>query len=354
MVHIMINQYLQQVYKAPDTRDGASCAELVSFRHLHVTNPRLQMTSPEEQCQQVLEPPHDEMFVARLRCTYAIGSHDFVEAYDCHTDQDQSHLPKKKTRLPVMYAVALDLRMFANNAYQQLVKKGKSKVGHMLEKAAELLMSCFHICASNTRTGIEDSKKWGMLFLVNQFLKIYFKVNKLRLYKLLIRAIHSSNLRDDYSPAQRVRHWQGRDLLHRCGIFLILEKLKSITYQNLFKKVYLWLRTYQLSLEAFLVDLKFMHVEDVDIDEAQCILANLTYTGPVKGYISHQHQKLVVSKQNLAPRPTCPHPQCAEQGALRPGERDCLHPTPCCASPQLESAKTSLPTLQPPNPCGHL
>ncbi|XP_023378684.1 PCI domain-containing protein 2 isoform X3 [Pteropus medius] len=357
MAHITINQYLQQVYEAIDTRDGASCAELVSFKHPHVANPRLQLASPEEKCQQVLEPPYDEMFAAHLRA------------------------------LPVMYAVALDLRVFANNADQQLVKKGKSKVGDMLEKAAELLMSCFRVCASDTRAGIEDSKKWGMLFLVNQLFKIYFKINKLHLCKPLIRAIDSSNLKDDYSTAQRVtyRYYVGRKAMFdsdfkqaeeylsfafehchrlsqknkrmiliyllpvkmllghmptiellkkyhlmqfaevtkavsegnllllnealtkhetffiRCGIFLILEKLKIITYRNLFKKVYLLLKTHQLSLDAFLVALKFMQVEDVDIDEVQCILANLIYMGHIKGYISHQHQKLVVSKQNPFP-----------------------------------------------------
>lgn len=40
---------------------------------------------------------------------------------------------------------------------------------------------------------------------------------------------------------------------------------------------YLLLRTHQLPLDAFLVALKMMHVEDVDIDEVQCILANLIY-----------------------------------------------------------------------------
>nr|BAA92118.1 unnamed protein product [Homo sapiens] len=447
MAHITINQYLQQVYEAIDSRDGASCAELVSFKHPHVANPRLQMASPEEKCQQVLEPPYDEMFAAHLRCTYAVGNHDFIEAYKCQTvivqyplsfmaavphrthavdylgletrkhwascsflqlERNDSVLEQKLVSalslgtsflrafqahkeenwaLPVMYAVALDLRVFANNADQQLVKKGKSKVGDMLEKAAELLMSCFRVCASDTRAGIEDSKKWGMLFLVNQLFKIYFKINKLHLCKPLIRAIDSSNLKDDYSTAQRVtyKYYVGRKamfdsdfkqaeeylsfafehchrssqknkrmiliyllpvkmllghmptvellkkyhlmqfaevtravsegnllLLHealakheaffiRCGIFLTLEKLKIITYRNLFKKVYLLLKTHQLSLDAFLVALKFMQVEDVDIDEVQCILANLIYMGHVKGYISHQHQKLVVSKQNPFP-----------------------------------------------------
>lgn len=88
------------------------------------------------------------------------------------------------------------------------------------------------------------------------------------------------------------------------------------------------MRTHQLPLDAFLVVLRMMQVEDVDIDEVQCILANLIYMvrtrsqkhgrslardthsadpvfvscqGHIKGYISHQHQKLVVSKQNPFP-----------------------------------------------------
>lgn len=38
---------------------------------------------------------------------------------------------------------------------------------------------------------------------------------------------------------------------------------------------YQLLKTHQLPLDAFLVALKMMQVEEVDIDEVQCILANL-------------------------------------------------------------------------------
>uniref|UniRef100_A0AAY4EWX0 PCI domain-containing protein 2 n=2 Tax=Denticeps clupeoides TaxID=299321 RepID=A0AAY4EWX0_9TELE len=394
MAHITINQYLQQVLEAIDNRDGSFCAEFLSFKHPHVANPRLQLSNPEEKCQQVLEPPYDEMIAAHLRCTYAVANHDFVEAYKCQTVVVQYPLrmafqahKEDNWALPLMFAVALDLRIFANNAEQQLQKKGKGKVGDMLEKAAEQLMSCFRVCASDNRAGIDDSKKWGMLFLINQLFKIYFKINKLHLCKPLIRAIDSSNLKDEYSMAQRVtyKYYVGckamfdsdfqqaeeylsfsfqhchrscqrnkrliliyllpvkmllghmptdqllkkYDLMQfadvtkavsegnllllnevlakhetffiRCGIFLILEKLKIITYRNLFKKVYLLLKTHQMPLDAFLVALKMMQVEEVDIDEVQCILANLIYMGHIKGYISHQHQKLVVSKQNPFP-----------------------------------------------------
>jgi len=87
----------------------------------------------------------------------------------------------------------------------------------------------------------------------------------------------------------------------KCGIFLILEKLKIITYRNLFKKVSLLVKSHQIPIDAFLAALKMMEVDEIDNDETQCILANLIYEGRIKGYISHQHQKLVVSKQQPFP-----------------------------------------------------
>uniref|UniRef100_A0A3Q1GP05 PCI domain-containing protein 2 n=1 Tax=Acanthochromis polyacanthus TaxID=80966 RepID=A0A3Q1GP05_9TELE len=324
-----------QIYEAIDNHDGSFCAELLSFKHPHVANPRLQLASPEEKCQQVLEPPYDEMVAAHL-CTYAVANHDFVEAYKFQTlvVAFQSH--KEENALPVMFSVTLDLRIFANNAEQQLQKKAKGQPGEMLEKAAEQLMSCFRVCASD-RAGIEDSKKWGMMFLSNQLFKIYFKEEFLSFafhhchrssqknkrmiliyllpVKMLLGHMPTHQLLRKYDLMQFAdvtKAVEGNLLLlnealnkHetffiRCGIFLILEKLKIITYRNLFKK-YLLLRTHQLPLDAFLVSLKMMQVEDVDIDEVQCILANLIYMGHIKGYISQQHQKLVVSKQNPFP-----------------------------------------------------
>ena len=85
------------------------------------------------------------------------------------------------------------------------------------------------------------------------------------------------------------------------GIFLILEKLKIITYRNLFKKVTLLMNSHQISVDAYTTALRLMKVEDIDNDETACILANLIYQGRIKGYISHQHNKLVVSKQNPFP-----------------------------------------------------
>ncbi|VDM36404.1 unnamed protein product [Toxocara canis] len=86
-----------------------------------------------------------------------------------------------------------------------------------------------------------------------------------------------------------------------CGIFLMLEKLKIITFRNLFKKVAKIMAMNQIPLDAFMCALQWLGIDDVDEDELECILANLIAEKKIKGYISHQHRKLVISKQSPFP-----------------------------------------------------
>lgn len=64
---------------------------------------------------------------------------------------------------------------------------------------------------------------------------------------------------------------------------------------------HLLMKTHQIPIEALLTALKYNELKDIDLDETQCIVSNLIYEGKIKGYISHQHKKLVVSKQNAFP-----------------------------------------------------
>ncbi|XP_039570028.1 PCI domain-containing protein 2 isoform X2 [Passer montanus] len=333
MAHITINQYLQQVQEAIETRDGTFCAELVSFKHPHVANPRLQLPSPEEKCQQVLESPYDEMFAAHLRCTYAVANHDFVEAYKCQTVIVQSFLrafqahKEENWALPIMYSVALDLRIFANNinklhlckpliraidssnlkeeysmaqrvTYKYYVGR-KAMFDSDFKQAEEYLSFAFEHCHRSS----QKNKRMILIYLlpVKMLLGHMPTVQLLKKYDLMQFAEVTKSVSEGNLLLLNDALTKHETFFIRCGIFLILEKLKIITYRNLFKKVYLLLKTHQLSLDAFLIALKFMQVDDVDIDEVQCILANLIYLGHIKGYISHQHQKLVVSKQNPFP-----------------------------------------------------
>ena len=59
-----------------------------------------------------------------------------------------------------MYVLCLDLRLIAGKADQQLETKG-GKPGETLEKAAEILMSCFRVCAIDSKSSDDVTKRWG-------------------------------------------------------------------------------------------------------------------------------------------------------------------------------------------------
>ena len=86
------------------------------------------------------------------------------------------------------------------------------------------------------------------------------------------------------------------------GSYLLIERAKIITYRNFFKAV-IDLQpapSSKIDLKTFLRCLAAIGM-DMDNDEVECVLANLIYAGYIKGYISHQHGKLVVSKGNAFP-----------------------------------------------------
>jgi PCI domain len=41
--------------------------------------------------------------------------------------------------------------------------------------------------------------------------------------------------------------------------------------------------------------------EDLDLDEVECMLANLIYMGLIKGYISHEQSLMVLAREDPFP-----------------------------------------------------
>lgn len=77
-----------------------------------------------------------------------------------------------------MFVTCLDLRLLASKCEVISANQGNSseyKPGELLEKAAECLMACFRVCAADNRSGEEETKRHGMLHLVNQLFKVYFR-----------------------------------------------------------------------------------------------------------------------------------------------------------------------------------
>jgi hypothetical protein len=86
----------------------------------------------------------------------------------------------------------------------------------------------------------------------------------------------------------------------RRGIYLSLERLKFIAYRNLFKRVCLIRASNKIPLADFATALRWMGVQ-MDLDEVECVLANLIFQGYIRGYLSHQKAFLVISKGNAFP-----------------------------------------------------
>lgn len=83
----------------------------------------------------------------------------------------------------------------------RLMKKDEN-----MERACECLMQLFRVCATDTRSTWLNTKRIGMICIINQLFKIYFRINKLHLCKPLIRALDNANVFEQCTLAQKVTY----------------------------------------------------------------------------------------------------------------------------------------------------
>jgi len=93
---------------------------------------------------------------------------------------------------------------------------------------------------------------------------------------------------------------QYQDTFIRLGTYLLLEKCKTVCYRNLFKRVHKIIDNHQMSLNHVAKVFKWLGMP-IDLDEIECILANLIFQGFVRGYLSHSKGTLVLSKRDPFP-----------------------------------------------------
>ncbi|XP_063676386.1 PCI domain-containing protein 2-like [Bolinopsis microptera] len=385
-----LKQLLSTAKAALENDDGKEFADLMSLNHpFSLRNWNLNNIN--------LDPPFDQMMLEHFQCSDAVIANDFATAFNhqCNVIQIFARMFKTQKEdnwgLPMMNIMIKDMFSLAVKADIVAVANGEM-VGSKIDACADMLMTVFRVCASDSRTSIEYTKRWGLMPIINLLFKCYFKTNKLHLCKPLIIAIETNaankDIKDLFSIADRVTYnyfvgmkhmfeneFKGADkclsfsfenclksctsnkrkiliclipvkmtlgfmpkvsilkkynlcefedvveavktgnikLLNeaieknaafftRAGIYLILEKLKVITLRNLFKKIYLITGSFQIDVARFKTALNWLGLEDVDSDETECILANMINDGYIKGYISEQHKKIVVSKVNAFPK----------------------------------------------------
>eukprot|EP00590_Aulacoseira_subarctica_P007648 CAMPEP_0172417244 /NCGR_PEP_ID=MMETSP1064-20121228/3771_1 /TAXON_ID=202472 /ORGANISM="Aulacoseira subarctica , Strain CCAP 1002/5" /LENGTH=331 /DNA_ID=CAMNT_0013155455 /DNA_START=1 /DNA_END=996 /DNA_ORIENTATION=+ len=124
-----------------------------------------------------------------------------------------------------------------------------------------------------------------------------FLLEKYKMYEFwpLVEGIRTGNLRVFNEGLMK-----SQELFIRRGTYLLLEKCKMICYRTLFKRIHLVLGRHQVLLQHIAKILKWLDTP-MDLDEIECILANLIYRGYVRGYISHTKRVLVLSKKDPFP-----------------------------------------------------
>lgn len=91
-----------------------------------------------------------------------------------------------------------------------------------------------------------------------------------------------------------------QDKFIRQGTYLLLEKCKTVCYRNLFKRIHFVVGKTQIALAHVANSFKGLGMP-IDLDEIECLLANLIYRGYVRGYLSHTKRVLVLSKRDPFP-----------------------------------------------------
>ena len=82
----------------------------------------------------------------------------------------------------------------------------------------------------------------------------------------------------------------------KLGIYLVLERLKTVAYRCLYKRVYKIIGDSRVHLSIFEHVMKSLG-EEVDLDEIECIISNLIWNNKVKGYLHHKRRTLVLDKK---------------------------------------------------------
>jgi len=180
----------------------------------------------------------------------------------------------------------------------------------VFEEQYEKAEECLNYALAHCHKDNVRNKRRILQFLIPVKLVLckYPQIRLLKKYNLmqfdgLIHATRTGNLKMFNENLE-----QHQEYFIQKGIFLILEKLKTFVYRNLFRKVHVFVsaekdekKANQLSLHELQTALKINEI-DMEVDELECIIANLIYQKYIKGYIAHK-RCVVLSRADPFPTP---------------------------------------------------
>ncbi|KAJ7055103.1 hypothetical protein C8F01DRAFT_1221247 [Mycena amicta] len=295
--------------------------------------------------------------------------------------------------LPALFSILRDLRDLADDADIHGPPNSTEQNECKME-AARIVAKAFSNCMMDRLSPIEESRKWGVYYVVGLAMKCYFKVKRISLTKNIIKALENTSdipPLEDYPRAHQVTyryyigmlaflneefpkaeqeltlafyqcttqahnnqarilayliplrilrgHLPSKELLRRfpaladlygpfitairagnlagfdealtareaklidLNLLLTIEKARELCMRVLFRRVWLILeKKTRINLTLFHAGLRASGL-DVEVEEAECLVANMIYKGFIRGYISHEKQMVVLAAANAFPLP---------------------------------------------------
>ncbi|TFK43889.1 hypothetical protein BDQ12DRAFT_675750 [Crucibulum laeve] len=142
-----------------------------------------------------MQSPWDEIAIQYvLTCTH-IAKKRPLEAF-----KEQSQLVSLFFRfftenhgwtLPALFSMLRDLRDLAFDA--DLYAKYNNQKSECMEESARIIAKAFGNCMTDRISPPNESRKWGVYYVVGLVLKCYFRVKRISLSKNILRALEANN-----------------------------------------------------------------------------------------------------------------------------------------------------------------
>lgn len=340
--------------------------------------------------------PFDEIAIQYVLVCHHIAKKRYVEAFKEESQLVSlfyRFLPENRGwTLPALFSILRDLRDLAFDADAHSRQENEDKTDSM-EEAARIISKAFGLCMTDRISPPDQSRKWGVYYIVGLVLKCYFRVKRISLSKNILRALDANSdipplssyprshqvtyryyigmlsfLNEEFAKAEQELtlafyhchnaahnnkerilayliplrilkgHLPSTELLQRfpvldeiftpfirairtgnlkaydqaleagevrlldLNLWLSIEKARELCMRGLFRKVWLAAeKPTRMPIALLHTGLKIAGI-NVDVEEAECYVANLIYKGFIRGYISHEKQMVVLAANNTFPK----------------------------------------------------
>lgn len=137
-----------------------------------------------------IEAPWDDIAIRYVQICVHLAKNQPEEAFKEHNQLANSFFrffsENTGWTLPLLFSLFRDLRDLAFDADLEARKSGK-KAAESMEDAARTISKAFNICIMDRTSPPEQSRKWGVYYVVSLLLKSYFRIRRVGLSKNILR-----------------------------------------------------------------------------------------------------------------------------------------------------------------------